>query len=353
MPQKRRLQVFISSTFTDLVPERQAAVAAILKTGHIPAGMELFAAGDQSQLETIRRWIDQSDAFMLILGGRYGSIEPESQLSYTELEYDYAIQSDKPFFAVVIEGGALEARVVARGSSVLEKDNPAKLKAFRDKVLSRMSAFFSDERDVRLAVHETLSDFVERYEFGGWIAASDVPDTKGLVDRVSTLTEENRVLAEELGRTQDKLATLNASPGQADTFESIAAALAKVVIDIPEEARGENGPEKLGMIRLLRALGESLIVGVSNAYGTSSLDSFLFHTVLPKLQVYDFAESEKVAGVRWRRFSLNKRGARFLRYLNENEVGGSLGGVKRTVEEPASTPAPKAVRRSKKKATAR
>jgi CRP-like cAMP-binding protein len=47
--------------------ERQAVVEAILKAGHIPAGMELFAAGDESQLETIYRWIDESDVFMLIL----------------------------------------------------------------------------------------------------------------------------------------------------------------------------------------------------------------------------------------------------------------------------------------------
>lgn len=67
----KKLQVFISSTFVDLKEERQAAVQAILKAGHIPAGMELFTAGDKSQMETITRWIDESDIYMLILGGRY------------------------------------------------------------------------------------------------------------------------------------------------------------------------------------------------------------------------------------------------------------------------------------------
>lgn len=76
---KKKLQVFISSTYTDMLVERQGAVEAILRAGHIPAGMELFAAGDESQLETILRWIDDSDVFMLILGGRYGSIEPKSK----------------------------------------------------------------------------------------------------------------------------------------------------------------------------------------------------------------------------------------------------------------------------------
>ena len=65
----KKLQVFVSSTYTDLIEERQAAVEAILDAGHIPAGMELFKGG-KSQMETIRKWIDESDVYMLILGGR-------------------------------------------------------------------------------------------------------------------------------------------------------------------------------------------------------------------------------------------------------------------------------------------
>ena len=34
---KKKLQVFVSSTYTDLIEERQAAVQAILDAGHIPA----------------------------------------------------------------------------------------------------------------------------------------------------------------------------------------------------------------------------------------------------------------------------------------------------------------------------
>lgn len=108
---KRRLQVFVSSTYLDLVEERQAAVGAILKSGHIPAGMELFTARDKSQWEIIKRWIDESDVYMLILGGRYGSVELESGVSYTELEYNYASEIGKPLFAVVIEEKALDIRV--------------------------------------------------------------------------------------------------------------------------------------------------------------------------------------------------------------------------------------------------
>ena len=87
----RKYQVFVSSTYVDMQSERQAAVEAILAAGCIPAGMELFCAGDESQWEVIQRWIDDSDIFLLLLGGRYGSIEPATGKSYTHREYDHAV----------------------------------------------------------------------------------------------------------------------------------------------------------------------------------------------------------------------------------------------------------------------
>ena len=95
----KKLQVFISSTYTDLRDERQAAVEAVLLAKHMPAGMELFTAGDESQLQVIKRWIKESDIYLLILGGRYGSVEPISGLSYSEIEYDFAVESGLAHFA--------------------------------------------------------------------------------------------------------------------------------------------------------------------------------------------------------------------------------------------------------------
>src|SRR5215831_7732955 len=129
MAQKKKLQVFVSSTYTDMHEERQAAVEAILTAGHIPAGMELFTAGDQSQMVVIKQWIDESDFFLLILGGRYGSIEPTSRKSYIQLEYEYAQECKKPFFALVIDEDHLEKKVKGRGRKVFETENPQQLKA--------------------------------------------------------------------------------------------------------------------------------------------------------------------------------------------------------------------------------
>jgi hypothetical protein len=198
MAQKKKLQVFVSSTYTDLREERQAAVEAILIAGHIPAGMELFAAGDESQMNVIKRWIDESDVYMLILGGRYGSIEPKSGKSYIQLEYEYALAKSKPLFAVVINNDHLEEKVKKYGTQALELDHPDKLKKFRELVCSKMVRFWSDVKDIKLSVMETMADLSGREELIGWIPGDEGIKTGVVAEEIAQLIKENKELRDEL-----------------------------------------------------------------------------------------------------------------------------------------------------------
>lgn len=114
----KKLQVFVSSTYKDLVEERQTAVQAILDAGHIPAGMELFWAG-KTQMETIRRWIDESDIYCLILGGRYGTVDSTGFKSYVQLEYEYAVVKGKPLFALVLTEKMLNEKAKIQGKEAV------------------------------------------------------------------------------------------------------------------------------------------------------------------------------------------------------------------------------------------
>ncbi|MGP5544636.1 DUF4062 domain-containing protein [Psychrobacter aquimaris] len=80
----------MSSTFADLKNERSNVIQTLMEMDCIPAGMELFPALDEEQFEFIKKVIDDSDYYLLIIGGRYGSLSNEG-ISYTEMEYDYAI----------------------------------------------------------------------------------------------------------------------------------------------------------------------------------------------------------------------------------------------------------------------
>lgn len=170
----KKLQVFISSTYIDLIEDRQAAVEAILDAGHIPAGMELFKSG-KKQMETIKKWIDESDVYMLILGGRYGSIEPESGKSYTHLEYEYALEKKMPVFAVVIKEESLQNKIAIKTASgvkvqdVVEIENSLKHTQFKELVLGNVNGFFNDVKDIKIEVHRQINEIVRENKVTGWV----------------------------------------------------------------------------------------------------------------------------------------------------------------------------------------
>ncbi|MDB6027457.1 MAG: hypothetical protein JWM68_3680 [Verrucomicrobiales bacterium] len=195
---RKKLQVFVSSTYSDLIDERQAAVEAILTAGHIPAGMELFTAGDESQMEVIKQWIDESDVYLLILGGRYGNIEVKSGKSYTHLEYEYALSKNKPLFACVIKESAIEPRVKAKGIKFVETDNSKLLNEFRAQVLTKMSKFWEDSKDIKITVAETLSHLARRDDLIGWVRSSTQSDLPAIADEITRLSKENAHLRSQV-----------------------------------------------------------------------------------------------------------------------------------------------------------
>jgi hypothetical protein len=200
----RKLQVFISSTFEDLRDERQAAVEGVLLAKHIPAGMELFTAGDASQLEVIKQWIRESDVYLLILGARYGSIEPASRLSYSEIEYDFAVENKVPHFAMVLEDNVIEQKHLA-GLSRLNSEDAAKLAAFRAKVLSKTTKFVGNTDQIKLSVLQSLHEIESRSGLVGWLRSDEIRNDPEIRAQMSALIETNGRLRQVLVATEQQL----------------------------------------------------------------------------------------------------------------------------------------------------
>lgn len=68
-----------------------------------PIGMEMFSAADDDQWKIIKEAIDSSDFYILIIGNRYGSIEETTGISYTEKEFDYAVEKKIPVLAFIVD----------------------------------------------------------------------------------------------------------------------------------------------------------------------------------------------------------------------------------------------------------
>jgi len=316
----KKYQIFVSSTYDDLRDERQAAVEAILKAGHIPAGMELFAAGDESQMETIRRWIESSDIYMLILGGRYGTIDPKTSLSYIELEYDYAVSLEKPVFAVVLNDKALDPKIKSEGKRVVETEHPQEYELFREKVLTKTCSFFDDCKDIKLSIHESIPDIRSRQDLIGWIPASDMPDTKVYINEIKRLSEENAELRQENENLQKQFERLPEGSKEREDYGELMKLLANIEIESVLFDKAQKIPKKRNLLDVFYITRDGLITGINNTFGMSDTHRFLYFNVLPKLQIHGLAINERVPGATWRRFTLTKKGLNLLSYIEKNRI---------------------------------
>ena len=307
---KKKLQVFVSSTYVDMLAERQAAVEAILRAGHIPAGMELFASGDESQWETIRRWIDDSDVYMLILGGRYGSLEPKSGKSYIELEYEYALKKKKPLFAAVISDALLTAKVKLVGPDAMERTNGHLLQAFRDTVTKKICRFFSDTNELKLIAFESLGNFERNEDLAGWIHGSDVVDPVTTLEEITRLQTENTTLRSQVA----DLETLAVSSRAART-EPMSAQLSSDAQQLLVAAK--NGG---GHILHIRYLGGATIQAAGRNFINPPGDrqEARWKAALDELREHRLVEA---AGAKGETFRMTKRG-----YEVADEIEAAGGG---------------------------
>ncbi|MCP3774861.1 DUF4062 domain-containing protein [Paenibacillus sp. MZ04-78.2] len=195
---RKKLQIFISSTFADLVAERQVAVEAVLKAGHIPAGIGIEPFFLESPMETIRRWIDESDVYILILGGIYGTMLPDDSKSYTHWEYDYAGELGKPRFALVLTDEALRQKPY---DFVIAADYQ-KFQEFKQSVIEDVSIFhIAEEWHVRWVIHEKLKEYKGKNDLDGWVSGKNIPDVQKLLEENASLLRENARLHAELKKT--------------------------------------------------------------------------------------------------------------------------------------------------------
>jgi hypothetical protein len=323
---RRRLQVFVSSTQADLLEERQEAVETILKAGHIPAGMEHFAADNDSSLDVIKEWIDESDVYMVIVGFRYGSIEPKSGKSFTQVEYEYAVSTGKPVFAVLMtdKWRIAKQKGAEDPASVTERVRPGDLEAFRTLAKQKNCRFVDDRSGIGLAIHESLALFQRKYKLVGWVRG-DADDKR------QELEIENAGLTEKLAAAERQQAMLEgwlakAKLGEGPDWKAAYNALSKLTIDLTAIIDADDIEDLHPLHKKMLKLGSVLNYfgmfrsGFINGISASKSDPImyaLFHHVAPHLAIYGLVDEVSVPKGMPQQFKITKEGKNFLIWFDE------------------------------------
>lgn len=190
---ERRHQVFISSTFADLKDERAEIIQAILELDCIPSGMELFPATNDGAWELIKRVIDDSDYYCLVIGGRYGSLDEEG-LSFTEKEYNYAVSKRKPLMAFL----HAKPQEIPVGKSEKSEAGIELLNSFRSKVEDRHHCkYWSSASELGGQVSRSLISLRKSHPADGWVPGRFAADEAMRIE-LANLRAKNAELTVEI-----------------------------------------------------------------------------------------------------------------------------------------------------------
>ena len=192
---ERKYQVFISSTYNDLKNERQSITNCLLMANCIPAGMEAFVATDDEQFNIIKKVIDLCDFYILVIGNRYGTINEATGISYTEMEYNYALSKGIPVLAFI---KTVDYDHEDTSETV---ESRTKLKAFSGRVTkSRMCSMWSTSDDLIGKVSISLMTAINEGSRPGWVRnlgfdpENITNEMNALRERIIQLEKENAAL---------------------------------------------------------------------------------------------------------------------------------------------------------------
>jgi hypothetical protein len=196
----KKFSVFVSSTYEDLIDERNELLRAILDLGQIPAGMELFGAVDEEQFEYIKKIIDECDYYILVIGGRYGSTDRDG-VSYTEKEYDYAVKSGKVVLAFIHRNPGN----IAYDNVEKSDEGREKLEKFRTRVRSgRLVDSWETKSELKGAATNSLNKAFNLKPGIGWVRGNAVANEEALAELLD-LRKQNDTLKRQVIDLQEQL----------------------------------------------------------------------------------------------------------------------------------------------------
>lgn len=195
----KRYQVFVSSTFTDLQEERSNVIQSLMEMDCIPAGMELFPSIDEEQWDFIKKIIDDSDYYLLIIGGRYETVADDG-LSFTEKEFDYAISKGLKVVVLVHE----DPQTLPLSKSEADPLLREKLQKFIEKASTgRLRKTWSSAKDLPGLVALSLNKTIKAYPAVGWVRADKVSSETTLLE-LNELRKKNDELQNKINTLENK-----------------------------------------------------------------------------------------------------------------------------------------------------
>ena len=216
----RLYTAFVSSTYVDL-KLRAANGCRCSPTSKLCAlGMEFFPSTGADQWHLILESIAAADFCVFIIGGRYGSVAPDTGMSWTHREYREAVRQGKPMVILIhrdlaqLPGGRVE----------LSSDARTALEVFKAELQGAHGCrYFTDAAEILTGLYVSVAALKQNGSIEGWIPAGARPVAvqETDFDRTYELVESQHVYSRSTTRpetldlvyTSRRVVRANASEG--------------------------------------------------------------------------------------------------------------------------------------------
>lgn len=276
----KRFQVFVSSTYSDLEDERREITQALLELDAIPSGMELFPAANDDQWTLIKRVIDDCDYYLVIVAGRYGSTGPEG-ISFTEMEYRYALEQGKPIVAFLHKA---PEKISAERT---EKNEPErqKLRNFRALCEKKVVRYWTSPVELGSVVSRSLIKLFRDYPAVGWVRGDAVTSQDAQIE-ILRLRKKLEEVQEQLNRERTSAPPGAQKYSQGDeTFEFHYRCSLEKQEGFLTERRSLSGMELISWDEVFSTISPLLIDEASEVKIKQKLNEFAWKNLYPDAAV--------------------------------------------------------------------
>lgn len=189
----KRYQVFISTSGSEMQPERIILSQTLVGMGFFSWGLE-----QRNPLSTAfaRRQIDDCDYVVILLGSQYGE-QSVSGVGYMHLEYIYAVTKQKPIIVFMHDDPASREPSLHDAKAELRE----KFNDFRKLLQNEVDQVFTYRslRDLEMAVRLNMPQMLERYPVTGWVRPQNA---QALHDEIDQLKARIAQMEAEAGKRE-------------------------------------------------------------------------------------------------------------------------------------------------------
>jgi hypothetical protein len=153
--------IFISSTFEDLHPHRKA-IWELLENYEVHVnGMERFGARKDAPIDTCLNAVERSDIYLGLIAHRRGSVHSIQDKSFTQLEYEKAVELGKEILIYLID----EKEALIKYKDIEFGESYEKLTNFKQLLKEKHTVdFFYSPEDLTQKLKHRLDDLLKRRE---------------------------------------------------------------------------------------------------------------------------------------------------------------------------------------------